>query len=201
MAIFGRNKYCRVTSQRQMSSPLIAVILMIFLPILLWMVSPVWLQPGLIATGLVIVLCAIFVFVFRFWHEIVDFNASPFKADHHWRSGLKPQTYKDHLVVYLKDRGWKILKSRIIDPQRISFSIQKDKIIAVLLFLGPEYRPGEQDLAQLAAWRTEARAQNAAMISGTKPQDSAFLSRQDRQTFVLTYEDMKDMDQLFQVLN
>jgi hypothetical protein len=153
-----------------------------------------YLPPFFIGFGLIIIaICAV-----RVRRDFARFFRDPMRPNYRWEKGVDVAAYQRFVTMFLRDRGWRVLTSAVLDPARVDLTIQKDRRRAVLVFLAPGRVPTEQDLAQLTMSRTEADAQNAAMVGHWTESHKAVLSARDAQSFLLDYDDLNQLDAFFQ---
>jgi hypothetical protein len=143
--------------------------------------------------SLVIAICLV-----RMRGGFARFVRDPMRPKCRWDKGVDVAAYQRFVTIFLRDRGWRVLASAVLDPARVDLTIQKDRRRAVLVFLAPGRVPTEQDVAQLTSSRSEADAQNAAMVGHWTEGHKDVLSAKDAQSFLLDYDDLNQLDSFFQ---
>jgi hypothetical protein len=136
--------------------------------------------------------------LFRVRGGFARFVRDPNRPKCRWEKGVDVIAYQRFVTMFLRDRGWRVLASAVLDPARVDLTIQKDRRRAVLVFLAPGRVPTEQDVAQLTSSRSEADAQNAAMVGHWTDGHKDVLSAKDAQSFLLDYDDLNQLDSFFQ---
>jgi hypothetical protein len=162
------------------------------------MAVPLSLHGYLPAVFLILGLIVVAICALRLRRGIARFFRDPMRPQYRWEKGVDVAAYQRFVTMFLRDRGWRVLAAAAADPARVDLTIQKDRRRAVLVCLAPGRVPTEQDVAQLTTARSEADAQNAAVVGHWTADHKAVLSTRDAQSFLLDYDDLNQLDAFFQ---
>jgi hypothetical protein len=162
--------------------------------VLVWAVVPDAWHPYVPEIVLGAGLCGVIVSAFRIWGDLSRYGHHPLRAEYHWRPGVTAEAFETLLTITLRDRGWHILSSAVLDRERLGLTIQKDKQRVALLCLAPGHPPTAADIRYANASRVHAEAQTGVLLAGTHEADQSLLSLLDRNNTLLDYDNLSRLD-------
>jgi len=118
-----------------------------------------------------------------------------------WIEGRSASDFQGHFINYLQDCGCQVTWSKIADPDRTAFAIQKGKRVVVVLCLSPTAKMKEWDLARVSNWARDQNTNAGVIVTGGRVEDPACIPVNDKTTVILSYADLSDSTWLARVFD
>jgi hypothetical protein len=119
-----------------------------------------------------------------------------------WRKIWAPADFLARLTLFLRYRGWRVVSSDIIEPDRVLLVVKKEKCCLAILCLRPGAVPASTDVEAVRQTCLQANASRSAIVTETKfvaplpaAASGASLLRGDAM-FMLSFSELDQIDEV-----
>jgi hypothetical protein len=181
---------------------LIPALPMLGVALLVWVLSPLWVHPVMVALAILLVVAGVVVSVRRIIRNEHAVRISSRPLDNYrWLQHWDATQFLRHFELFLRARGWRIISSSARGDDRILVVADKSKSKCRIALLGvrPAQAATEADMTALNAARKAQLATRAALIVESRPPPEEFHAALEQGIVTLRFTDLYTLEDALNV--